>query len=199
MIYSVFPTKIGVNRPQKPADKIRRAYIPIEDSRTQESICPKRRTKNLKINLQNAYRIQPAFTLVELMIVVAILGILAAIVIPEFQGYQQKTKETQALTNLRTFREAVQRYYVKYGVAPGYPNNDSTQTPNYLILAAQLTTEEKYLPRLPKNPFNDSTAIQVLTNQQTLAEPTEYNTAYGWLYHPASRTVKLNTPGYFEY
>ncbi|RKY11715.1 MAG: hypothetical protein DRP65_03460, partial [Planctomycetota bacterium] len=47
-----------------------------------------------------------AFSLVELLIVVAILGILAAIVVPEFQTYTQQAKEAAAKDNLRILRNA---------------------------------------------------------------------------------------------
>ncbi len=43
------------------------------------------------------------FTLIELMIVVAIIGILAAIAIPNFLRFQAKTKQSEAKTNLKAF------------------------------------------------------------------------------------------------
>ena len=47
------------------------------------------------------------FTLVELMIVVAIIGILAAIAIPNFVSMQYKTKRSEVPTNLRNIKTIV--------------------------------------------------------------------------------------------
>ncbi|BFU91507.1 MAG: hypothetical protein NTAFB01_26940 [Nitrospira sp.] len=51
-----------------------------------------------------ALRKQEGFTLIELMIVVAIIGILAAIAIPNFLQYQMKSRQTEAKTNLGAIR-----------------------------------------------------------------------------------------------
>lgn len=54
------------------------------------------------------------FTLIELMIVVAIIGILAAIAIPNFMNYQCKAKQTEAKTILGNIRVAQEAYLAEY-------------------------------------------------------------------------------------
>jgi type IV pilus assembly protein PilA len=56
------------------------------------------------------------FTLIELMIVVAIIGILAAIAIPNFLRFQLKAKTSEGKTNLAAIRTAEESYYAEYGI-----------------------------------------------------------------------------------
>jgi len=55
------------------------------------------------------------FTLIELMIVVAIIGILAAIAIPNFLKFQAKSKTSEAKTNLKGIYTAQASYYGEFG------------------------------------------------------------------------------------
>jgi type IV pilus assembly protein PilA len=59
------------------------------------------------------------FTLIELMIVVAIIGILAAIAIPNFLKFQAKAKQSEAKTNLAAVFTAQTSYFSEQGVYGG--------------------------------------------------------------------------------
>jgi type IV pilus assembly protein PilA len=61
-------------------------------------------------------RNQKGFTLVELMIVVAIIGILAAIAIPNFRNYQMKAKTGEAKVNLGAIKTSMETYRAENNV-----------------------------------------------------------------------------------
>ena len=61
---------------------------------------------------------QSGFTLIELMIVIAIIGILASVAIPQYQVYTQRTEATTAISSIRTVQLAVQEYYSVNGELP---------------------------------------------------------------------------------
>jgi len=56
-------------------------------------------------------RNQKGFTLIELMIVVAIIGILAAIAIPQFASYRMKAQDSAAKSALKNLATAQENYY----------------------------------------------------------------------------------------
>jgi type IV pilus assembly protein PilA len=77
------------------------------------------------------------FTLIELMIVVAIIGILAAIAIPNFLRFQLKAKTSEGKTNLAAIRTAEESYYSEFGTyvsaaasPPGVSANTKTNFSN---------------------------------------------------------------------
>jgi prepilin-type N-terminal cleavage/methylation domain-containing protein len=147
-----------------------------------------------------------AFSLAELLIVVAILGILAALVVPEIQGHTQRAKEAAAKDNLRILREAIERYALDHnGIPPGYPNNDTTKTPSSLFVYSQLTIINKYLPKIPKNPFNGYSSFYIV-NSGSLTDGMAVTLPHGWVYQPSTKTIKINKTGtdsqgelYFNY
>ncbi|RKI07022.1 prepilin-type N-terminal cleavage/methylation domain-containing protein [Corallococcus sp. AB030] len=61
--------------------------------------------------MNRLFRKKGGFTLIELMIVVAIIGILAAIAIPNFMRFQAKSKQSEAKTNLKALYTAQKAYF----------------------------------------------------------------------------------------
>ena len=59
------------------------------------------------------------FTLIELMIVVAIIGILAAIAIPAFQNYVKKAAYTEVVTAMGPYKLNVEQCYLELGTLTG--------------------------------------------------------------------------------
>ena len=61
---------------------------------------------------------QSGFTLIELMIVIAIIGILASVAIPQYQVYTQRAEATTVISNVRNVQLAVQEFYSNNGNLP---------------------------------------------------------------------------------
>ena len=51
------------------------------------------------------------FTLIELLVVVGIIGVLASIAIPMFVSYQRKALDSQAISDLKNAKTALEAYY----------------------------------------------------------------------------------------
>ena len=62
-------------------------------------------------------RSQKGFTLVEIMIVVVIIGLLAAMAIPAFQKVRASSQDKAVLNNARQLSGAADQYYLEYGVS----------------------------------------------------------------------------------
>jgi len=109
-------------------------------------------------------RKQAGFTLVELLIVVIILGILAAVVIPQFNSAANESKEAALASNLATVRQAIEMYKVQHDDA--FPDGDTdfvlqlTDTTG----ADGATTGSTYGPyirnAMPNEPFSGSNVMK---------------------------------------
>jgi len=83
------------------------------------------------------HRNQKGFTLIELMIVVAIIGILAAIAIPAYQNYTVRAQVAEGLTLSDGWKAAIGEYYAQNGA---FPTCSSTTGGAGCIAAAGATT-----------------------------------------------------------
>lgn len=110
------------------------------------------------------------FTLVEILIVVVILGILAAIVIPQFTNASAEAKVSRCVSDLQTLRSMVQLYKIQHSevlphlsavsVAAGDPLACllvQTDVQGNAWAAGAGTVYGPYLKKIPINPFNELT------------------------------------------
>jgi general secretion pathway protein G len=123
-----------------------------------------------------------AFTLVEVLIVVIVLGILAAIVVPQFTDASTDAKLTALKTNLQTVRGQIQLYRIQH----------NETFPSLADFSDQMTTEiggkGPYLLSIPNNPYTDT---------NTLGEGAEGTSA--WYYDEDTGEFRANNAGYTDY
>ncbi|HEZ5706073.1 TPA: pilin [Neisseria meningitidis] len=81
--------------------------------------------------------LQKGFTLIELMIVIAIVGILAAVALPAYQDYTARAQVSEAILLAEGQKSAVTEYYLNHGKWPG--NNTSAG------VASSSTIKGKYV------------------------------------------------------
>lgn len=107
----------------------------------------------MQIN-QSVSRQQSGFTLIEVMVVVVILGILAAIVVPRVMDRPDAARITKAKQDIRALESALNLYKLDNFV---YPNTD--QGLEALVSKPSSTPEprnwKQYMDRLPKDPWGN--------------------------------------------
>lgn len=91
-------------------------------------------------------RAEAGFTLLELIIVIAIIGILATIAMPKLMHTPDKAKEAVLRTDLRTFRDVIDQYYADKGK---YPES------------LEVLVEDDYLRSIPIDPMTKSNGTWV--------------------------------------
>jgi general secretion pathway protein G len=103
------------------------------------------------------------FTLVEILIVVVILGILAAIVIPQFTDASTQAKNNSLKADLQTLRSQIELYKIQHG--DDYPVD--TNSPTDTDFVTNMTTKQTY-QNVEYGPYMQSVPKNCFTNRSTV-------------------------------
>ena len=82
------------------------------------------------------------FTLVELMVVIAIIAILAVGSITGYSAYIKKARDNQRITNLKSLENTIQSYYIDKGTVPAALSDVQTAVTNYAGWAYPKTAQD---------------------------------------------------------
>jgi len=143
------------------------------------------------------------FTLVEILIVVIILGILAAIVIPQFTNASTDAKKSNMASQDQTCKSQIALYMLQHNDLPPAlgvsgkdvdwePLTSATDVGGNLLTPAQVATDAAatpaiptygpYLPQPPVNPLTDSSTLNAFTPSANVPGVT----GAGWFYDAAN-------------
>jgi type II secretion system protein G len=151
------------------------------------------------------------FTLVEVILVVTILGILAAIVLPTFQGNVATAKDSASKTNLMAMRTQIELYKLQHnGYPPGYVNGAGVPISTVPLQLTKTTTiggqpssstipadpffYGPYLKSIPQNPFNKLSTITAVAEGTAFSAAVD-GTSSGWLYKKETAEIVINWTG----
>ncbi len=138
------------------------------------------------MKLRNQFRVLPnqrrcrAFTLVEILIVVIILGVLAAIVTPHFVGAVTDASVGTTSHELAKLRRAIEVYRIENNnLLPDVTEGDGTW--------GALTSGNQYLKGPPVNPYvgGANAGVIIFRNSPDVAQQSDY----GWIFDTTSGQV----------
>src|SRR5438034_7688019 len=108
------------------------------------------------------------FTLVEILIVVIILGILAAIVIPQFTNASQDARESALLSQLQTLRSQIELYKLQhFDKLPDLVTNWNPMTTKTDANGAASVNPNDFGPYMQSAPTNPINTLSTVTNGNT--------------------------------
>jgi general secretion pathway protein G len=141
-----------------------------------------------------------AFTLIEILIVVVILGILAAIVIPQFSNASITARENTLKDELRYLRTQIVVYKAQHRDVPPGPDADdfveqmTGHTDDLGNISASRTDVYKfgpYLSKMPTNTINGKTDVKVVANDGAMTA----DDTTGWIYRADPLEIIANSTG----
>ena len=152
-----------------------------------------------------------AFTIIEVILVVTILGVLGALILPTFPGHIAGARESAARDSLRTMRSQIELYRWQHGGSlPGYVNGAGSPTATLQLQFTGTTAVTgqaspntvpadpflygPYVKKLPENPLNMLSNIAYVAELTAFADAVD-GTSSGWLYKKETGEFRINWTG----
>ena len=114
------------------------------------------KNKSLNIKLRKHLSFHGGFTLIELLIVIAIIGVLTALLTANFVGVRQRARDSQRKADLRQIQSALEFYRADNGTYPTSANAvgsfPTTCGGSFTNTSGSVT----YMPKVPCDPLNTS-------------------------------------------
>lgn len=117
--------------------------------------------------------IRSAFTLVEVLVVVTIIGILAAVVVPKFAGVSDEARASALEGAVGGVRASIASFHTRAVIA----GSDPYPTLNQLTTSGAVIQGE-----MPINPFNQLSSVQAVSAAQADARTVISPDSFGWNY-----------------
>lgn len=126
----------------------------------------------MKLKIKKFFKIihhpvNKGFTLIELLVVIGIIGLLSAVIVPNFMGARERSRDTQRKSDVRQLQKALEMY-----------KDDQTPVPKYLTVAEYnaLTCNSEwknaagtvYMSKFPCDPSNPTSYHYPYTNDSSL-------------------------------
>jgi prepilin-type N-terminal cleavage/methylation domain-containing protein len=129
-------------------------------------------------------RSNPGFTLIEIVIIIIVLGIIAAVAIPKYQDLTNEARIAATRSALGNLRSGIAIYYANKAVKTGtasWPPMDSLEAPGVIMINS-----------LPVNPYQDADSApdSIVTG---VTKGVTVGTRGGWAYNPATGEIWANT------
>ncbi|MEO1238009.1 MAG: prepilin-type N-terminal cleavage/methylation domain-containing protein, partial [Planctomycetota bacterium] len=140
------------------------------------------------------------FTLVEILIVVVILGILAAIVIPQFTSASEAAKASSLSTQLQSIRSQLQLYQIEHN--GNYPDELGTDWDQFTettdingdVVANNGGDYGPYMQKPPANPFVAGANATAVSQVDAVGTDPAFAANTGWSYNSVTGEIRANIP-----
>ena len=131
-----------------------------------------------------------AFTMLEVMVVITIIAILAAVAVPRFSGLTDDARSAAAVSAVGGARSSIATFRTRRVISGGdpFPTLDELTTPGEVITGS-----------LPSNPYSGLSTVRAVSESDAESRRVGSETTYGWCYfvdnesEPPRAVIYLNS------